>query len=145
MNRVHRGDHFIFSALHHTAKLQKLFAVHVLCSVILPETFVFCFLDQKWQDGEGESAVVAEEPPVPGALRLSHPLQHIPTSREEKLLAALLCSLDGTGTPFSLPDFLLPLQFTLSIWKFLMKRTKNGADRNDMTTKWTQTQEIILS
>lgn len=49
------------------------------------------------------STAAAEEPAVPGALHLPHPLQRIPTSREEKLLAALLCSLDGTGTGFSPP------------------------------------------
>lgn len=50
------------------------------------------------------SAAAAEEPTVPGALHLPHPLQHIPASREEKLLAALIRSLDGTGTGF-LPRF----------------------------------------
>ena len=44
------------------------------------------------------SAAAAEEPAVPGALHLPHPLQHIPASREEGLLAALLHCLDGTGT-----------------------------------------------
>lgn len=46
------------------------------------------------------SAAAAEEPAVPGALRLPHPLQHIPTPGEEKLLAALLRPLDGTGALF---------------------------------------------
>lgn len=44
------------------------------------------------------SAAAAEEPAVSGALHLPHPLQHIPAPREERLLAALLYSLDGTGT-----------------------------------------------
>lgn len=62
------------------------------------------FLVQKWQIREGVSAAATEEPAVPGALHLPHPLQHIPASREEGLLAALLHSLDGTGIGF-LPCF----------------------------------------
>lgn len=53
------------------------------------------------------SAAAAEEPAVPGALRLPHPLQHIPAPGEEKLLAALLRPLDGTGVYFSFFVFFL--------------------------------------
>lgn len=45
------------------------------------------------------STAGVEEPAVPGALRLPHPLQHIPAPGEERLLAALLRPLDGTGAP----------------------------------------------
>lgn len=60
------------------------------------------------------SAAAAEEPTVPGALHLPHPLQHIPASREEKLLAALIRSLDGTGTGF-LPRFFCFLRYSISL------------------------------
>lgn len=70
-----------------------LYSHHIPISLCL-----LIFLDQKWEDGEGVSTAAPEEPTVSGAIHLSHPLQHIPTSREEKLLAALLCSLDGAGT-----------------------------------------------
>lgn len=44
------------------------------------------------------SAASPEKPAVSGALHLPHPLQHIPASREEGLVAALFHTLDGTGT-----------------------------------------------
>lgn len=44
------------------------------------------------------SAAAAEEPAVPGAIHLPHPLQHVPASGKERLLATLLPSLDATGT-----------------------------------------------
>lgn len=71
----------------------------MMCPLEMPvKLCLSVFSDQKRQDGEGMSAAAAEEPAVSGTLHLPHPLQHIPAPREERLLAALLHSLDGTGT-----------------------------------------------
>ena len=53
--------------------------------------------DQKCEGGEGVWAATAEEPAVSGALHVPHPLQHLPAPGEERLVAALLHPLDGTG------------------------------------------------
>lgn len=61
------------------------------------------------------SAASPEKPAVPGALHLPHPLQHIPASREEGLVAALFHTLDGTGTRF-LPCFYCLLVYTYAFY-----------------------------
>lgn len=66
------------------------------------------------------SAADAEELAVPGALHVPHPLQHIPASGEEGLLAALLLRLDGTGTFTHISFFLITFKGRLSLgWLFI--------------------------
>lgn len=79
------------------------------------------------------STAAAEEPAVPGALHLPHPLQHIPTPREEELLAALLHSLDGTGTGFS-PPLLLSLFFFICYFISLCVTITQGKNMNVIKT-----------
>lgn len=52
------------------------------------------------QGGEGEADAAAEEPAVPGTLRLPDPLQRLPAPGEEGLLAAALQPLDARGEAF---------------------------------------------
>lgn len=49
------------------------------------------------QGREGDTDAAAAEPAVPGALRLPDPLQCLPASGEEGLLAAALQPLDARG------------------------------------------------
>lgn len=49
------------------------------------------------QGREGDADAAAEEPAVPGALHLPDPLQRLPASGEEGLLAAALQPLDARG------------------------------------------------
>lgn len=80
------------------------------------------------------SAAAAEEPAVPGALRLPHPLQHIPAPGEEKLLAALLRPLDGTGVLFFFffhviyPVFFPQTHGMIIKQKLIHKINENGID-----------------
>lgn len=115
-----------FGVIEQMILFQILVVALLLCSLDVPiKPRAPLFTDQKWQDGEGVSAAAAEEPAVPGALHVPHPLQHIPALREEELLAALLHSVDGTGTG-SPPHVCLTLKSAERIWIWQCRKKQQG-------------------